>query len=51
MLKPGGIWLMEMMAGQGAAVRELLIQQGSYTDIEIIHDLAGHDRFVLSKIR
>jgi release factor glutamine methyltransferase len=50
-LQPGGIWLMEMMAGQGAAVRELLIQQASYTDIEIIHDLAGHDRFVLSKIR
>ena len=48
-LQPGGIWLVEMMAGQGAMVVELLEQQGSYTDIEIINDLAGLDRFVLAK--
>jgi release factor glutamine methyltransferase len=48
-LQPGGIWLIEMMAGQGALVVELLAQQGSYTDIEIIDDLAGLDRFVLAR--
>jgi release factor glutamine methyltransferase len=49
-LQPGGIWLIEMMAGQGEAVRDLLIAQGSYTDIQIIDDLAGLDRFVLAKM-
>ena len=49
-LQAGGIWLIEMMAGQGAAVLALLEQQGSYDDIEIIHDLAGLDRFVLSRM-
>ena len=50
-LQPGGLWLIEMMAGQGAAVVELLEQQGSYADIEIIDDLAGLDRFVLARLR
>ncbi len=50
-LQAGGIWLIEMMAGQGERVRDLLIQQGSYTDIQIINDLAGLDRFVFARIR
>jgi release factor glutamine methyltransferase len=50
-LQPGGIWLVEMMAGQGAAVADLLGQQGSYTDIQIIDDLAGLDRFVFARLR
>lgn len=50
-LQVGGIWLIEMMAGQGEMVRQLLIEQGSYTDIQIIDDLAGFDRFVLARIR
>jgi release factor glutamine methyltransferase len=50
-LEPGGLWLVEMMAGQGADVAELLAAHGSYTDIEIIHDLAGLDRFVLARLR
>jgi release factor glutamine methyltransferase len=50
-LQVGGIWLIEMMAGQGATVVELLAQQGSYTDIEIIDDLAGLDRFVFARLR
>jgi release factor glutamine methyltransferase len=50
-LQPGGIWLIEMMAGQGAVVVDLLVQQGSYTDIQIIDDLAGLDRFVLARLR
>jgi release factor glutamine methyltransferase len=49
-LQSGGIWLIEMMAGQGAAVVALLEQQGSYDDIEIINDLAGLDRFVLARM-
>jgi release factor glutamine methyltransferase len=48
-LQPGGIWLIEMMAGQGSAVLELLAKQGSYIDMEIINDLAGLDRFVLAR--
>ena len=50
-LQVGGIWLIEMMAGQGEAVRDLLIHQGSYADIQIINDLAGLDRFVCARIR
>jgi release factor glutamine methyltransferase len=50
-LEPGGIWLIEMMAGQGESVRDLLICQGRYTDIQIINDLAGLDRFVFARIR
>ncbi|MBW4483928.1 MAG: peptide chain release factor N(5)-glutamine methyltransferase [Tildeniella torsiva UHER 1998/13D] len=45
-LVPGGLWLVEMMAGQGEAVRELLEAQGCYRDIQICLDLAGRDRFV-----
>jgi release factor glutamine methyltransferase len=48
-LLPGGCWLIEMMAGQGVAVVELLQQQGQYRDIQIINDWAGLDRFVLAK--
>lgn len=48
-LQPGGIWLIEMMAGQGNAVLDLLATKGSYTDMEIINDLAGLDRFVLAR--
>lgn len=45
-LVPSGLWLVEMMAGQGAAVRALLEAQGCYSEIEICLDLAGRDRFV-----
>jgi release factor glutamine methyltransferase len=48
-LVSGGLWAIEMMAGQGAAVTELLQQQGSYRDIQIINDWAGFDRFVLAR--
>ncbi len=47
-LQSGGVWLIEMMAGQGEQVVDLLHQQGSYTQIQIISDLAGLDRFVLA---
>jgi release factor glutamine methyltransferase len=47
-LKPGGIWLIELMAGQAQAVVDLLNAQGSYRMIQIHPDLAGIDRFVLA---
>jgi release factor glutamine methyltransferase len=50
-LQSGGIWLVEMMAGQGTSIANLLAERGSYTDIEIIDDLAGLDRFVLARLR
>jgi release factor glutamine methyltransferase len=44
----GGLWLAEMMAGQGQAVTALLTQVGAYRDIQVIEDLAGRDRFTLA---
>jgi release factor glutamine methyltransferase len=48
-LCPGGVWLIEMMAGQADAVREMLQAQSSYDNIEIHTDLAGIERFALAK--
>jgi len=47
-LLPGGIWLIETMAGQTEAVVELLQNQGSYCNIQVFADLSGIDRFVLA---
>ena len=47
-LCPGGIWLIEMMIGQGDRVAQMLYQQGSYCKIQILPDLAGIDRFALA---
>lgn len=47
-LRPGGIWLIEMMAGQAQTVAQLLDNQGSYCQIEIHTDLAGIERFALA---
>ncbi len=47
-LVSGGIWLIEMMLGQAAAVVEILSAQGNYQNIEVISDLAGIERFVLA---
>ncbi|MBD2439176.1 peptide chain release factor N(5)-glutamine methyltransferase [Nostoc sp. FACHB-110] len=47
-LRPGGLWLIEMMAGQANTVRELLQNQGSYCNIQIHHDLEGIERFALA---
>ncbi len=47
-LIPGGIWIVEMMADQGEAVETILAQTEQYRDIQIHHDLAGLDRFVLA---
>lgn len=47
-LRSGGVWLIEMMAGQAQTVTELLQNQGSYCNIEIHADLAGIERFALA---
>ncbi|HEY9691561.1 MAG TPA: peptide chain release factor N(5)-glutamine methyltransferase [Oculatellaceae cyanobacterium] len=47
-LRPGGIWLIEMMAGQAPVVAELLREQGNYCNIQIFSDLAGIERFALA---
>ncbi|MFM7407571.1 MAG: peptide chain release factor N(5)-glutamine methyltransferase [Cuspidothrix sp.] len=47
-LRPGGVWLIEMMAGQAEIVRELLENNGNYRDISIHGDLAGIERFALA---
>jgi release factor glutamine methyltransferase len=47
-LKPGGIWLVEMMAGQADRVTQMLHDNGSYSKIEIHSDLAGIKRFALA---
>jgi len=47
-LVSGGIWLIELMLGQGDLVAQLLKQQGEYYDIKIFPDLNGIDRFVLA---
>jgi len=50
-LQPGGIWLIEMMAGQAEAVKTLLQQQGNYENIQIHADLAGIERFALAYVK
>ena len=47
-LRPGGIWLIEMMAGQAERVKHLLQERGSYEKIQIFPDLAGIERFALA---
>jgi len=50
-LVPGGLWLCEMMIGQGAAVTALLEDRRAYTDIQIHLDLTGRERFVSARRR
>lgn len=47
-LRSGGIWIVEMMAGQAAAVANLLHANGHYTDIKTGKDLAGIERFAIA---
>lgn len=50
-LRPGGVWLVEIMAGQAIAVADLLTANGHYRDMQIHRDLAGHERFVSAIVR
>lgn len=47
-LRAGGVWLIEMMAGQADTVAQLLNSHGSYCNIQIFADFAGIDRFALA---
>lgn len=47
-LRPGGLWLVEMMAGQAQQVAALLEARGSYRNVRIFSDLAGIERFALA---
>ncbi len=47
-LESGGVWLVEMMAGQAEAVADMLESHGSYGKVQILSDLAGIDRFALA---
>ncbi len=48
-LQSGGVWLIEMMAGQAEIVRDMLENNGNYCDIKIHADLAGIERFAICK--
>ena len=47
-LAPGGVLLLEIGAGQGAAVAELAVDAG-LADVRVLPDLTGRDRFVQAK--
>jgi release factor glutamine methyltransferase len=47
-LRSGGVWLIEMMAGQAEAVVAMLEDNGNYRQIEVHADLAGINRFILA---
>lgn len=47
-LVPGGLWAIELMAGQAPQVIDLLHQNGHYTGIQSQRDWSGQDRFVLA---
>jgi release factor glutamine methyltransferase len=46
LLRSGGLWIVEHMVGQSAAIVALLETIGGYRDIEVHHDWNGCDRFV-----
>lgn len=50
-LQPGGVWLVEMMAGQAEIVTALLGDRNCYTNISIHTDLAGIERFALAQLK
>jgi release factor glutamine methyltransferase len=49
-LRSGGVWLIEMMAGQAEQVRKLLENHGSYKNVQIHKDLAGIERFAVAYV-
>jgi release factor glutamine methyltransferase len=47
-LQSGGLWFVEIMAGQAPIVAEMLERQGNYRNIKIIEDLSSIERFVIA---
>ena len=50
-LVSGGLWLVEMMDGQGEMVAEMLQDNGAYCQVEIFPDLEGVDRFAMAYLK
>ncbi len=50
-LVSGGVWLVEMMAGQGEKVAKMLHDHGSYCRVDIFPDLEGVDRFAIAYLK
>ncbi|YCO47975.1 peptide chain release factor N(5)-glutamine methyltransferase [Thermosynechococcus sp. FA-CM-4201] len=48
-LQPQGWLFIELMATQGEAVAALAVASQAYERVEILHDLSGHDRFLLAQ--
>jgi release factor glutamine methyltransferase len=48
-LKPGALWLVELMVDQAPMVIDLLAANGHYTEIQAHRDLEGIERFVSAK--
>jgi release factor glutamine methyltransferase len=48
-LKPGGVLMVEIGAGQGARVREMAGQTRGLVDVDIRKDYAGHDRVLVAR--
>lgn len=48
-LKPTGVLLLEIGAGQGQPVSDILVGAG-FQQVEISQDLGGHDRVILARI-
>lgn len=50
-LLSGGVWLVEMMDGQGEMVAEMLQDNGAYCRVEIFPDIEGVDRFAMAFLK
>lgn len=49
-VRPGGLWAVEVMAGQAALVENLLNESGLYQSIRSLPDLAGIERLVVATV-
>ncbi|MBI3602691.1 MAG: peptide chain release factor N(5)-glutamine methyltransferase [Candidatus Omnitrophica bacterium] len=49
LLRAGGYLMMEFGDGQGQAVKELILQQQVFSNIQILQDLAGKDRIICAQ--
>ncbi len=49
-LRPGGALYLEIGSDQGSRVRELLERTCAFAQIEILRDLAGHERFACARL-
>ncbi|NES90207.1 MULTISPECIES: peptide chain release factor N(5)-glutamine methyltransferase [Okeania] len=50
-LVSGGVWLVEVMSGQGDKVAEMLQDNGAYCGVEIFPDIEGVDRFAMAYLK